>query len=62
MGFMRQVLCGMYETLKEFLIELGCKQLMNDPAVFHYRSFEQEGMLSVHVDDLFSTGSTMFED
>ena len=51
-----------YETLKDFLIELGCEQLMNDPAVFYYRTLDLEGMLTVHIDDLFSTGSNTFEE
>ena len=50
-----------YETLKDYLLELGCEQLMNDPAVFFYRTTELQGMLTVHVDDLFTTGSRSFE-
>ena len=50
-----------YETLKEFLLEMGCEQLVNDPAVFFYRTSQLEGMLTTHVDDLFSTGSKLFE-
>ena len=33
-----------YETLKEFLLGLGCEQLINDPAVFYYRTTQLEGM------------------
>ena len=51
-----------YETLKEYLLNLGCEQLVNDPAVFFYRKSELEGMLTVHVDDLFSTGNANFEE
>ena len=51
-----------YETLKEFLLGSGCEQLMNDPAVFFFRTTKLEGMLTTHVDDLFSTGSDMFEE
>jgi len=29
-----------YETLKEYLLELGCEQLMNDPAVFNLELIE----------------------
>ena len=50
-----------YETLKEFLLQLGCEQLINDPAVFFYRTTQLEGMLTTHVDDLFSAGSKVFE-
>ena len=50
-----------YETLKEFLLQLGCEQLMNDPAVFYYRKSHLEGMITTHVDDLFSAGSHTFE-
>ena len=51
-----------YETLKEYLLELGCEQLMNDPAVFYLRTDKLQGMLTTHVDDLFSTGSNIFEE
>ena len=50
-----------YETLKEFLLGLGCEQLMNDPAIFYYRTTQLEGMINTHVNDLFSTGSDIFE-
>ena len=51
----------MVQTLKEYLIEPGCEQLMNDPAVLFYRTTELKRMLTVHVGDLFSTGSRNFE-
>ena len=52
----------MVRNSKEFLLGSGCEQLMNDPAVFFFKTTKLEGMLTTHVDDLFSTGSDLFEE
>ena len=51
-----------YKTLTSKLIELGCKRLTTDPALFywHEESGRLGGIASWHVDDMIATGGVKF--
>ena len=51
-----------FTKLKNTLLQLGLKQSLLDPCLYHYwRNGRMEGSLAVHVDDLITTGSAIFE-
>ena len=51
-----------YKTLAQKLVELGCKRLTTDPAMFYWQGpgGELEGLVSWHVDDMIGAGNDKF--
>ena len=51
-----------FTKLKKTLMQLGLRQSVLDPCLYHYwEKGKLEGSLAVHVDDLITTGSKIFE-
>ena len=52
-----------YDTVKGFLENKGCRQPLADPAFFFYqKEGVLQGIATLWVDDIFSTGSDIFEE
>ena len=51
-----------YVTVRNRLLDLGCKQLLGDPATFYWLNEKGQlaGIISTHVDDILACGSDEF--
>ena len=52
-----------YKTVEEEMLNLGCKKLQSDPAIFYYHHPEEKtlhGLVGWHVDDMNAGGSEYF--
>ena len=51
-----------YVTIKNKLLDLGCKQVLGDPATFYWKNEEGllAGIITIHVDDILACGSDEF--
>ena len=51
-----------YDQVKEFMLSVGCKISLVDPAVFYYyQDGSLQGIIAVHVDDFFWAGLVIFK-
>ena len=51
-----------YDQVKEFMLSVGCKMSVVDPAVFYYyQDGSLQGIIAVHVDDFFWAGLIIFK-